>query len=55
MPSKFGARYAYGLVEENGKRLFVTGGVCTSIIPVRFRVKPEIAILTLVPQDENST
>ena len=48
VPSKFGSRYAYGLVEENGKKLFVTGGVGTSIIPVRFRVKPEIAMLTLI-------
>ncbi|HVQ64141.1 MAG TPA: metallophosphoesterase [Terriglobia bacterium] len=51
VPSKFGSRYAYGLVEEDGKRLFVTGGVGTSIVPVRFRVKPEIAILTLIPQE----
>jgi len=51
VPSKFGSRYAYGLVEENGKKLFVTGGVGTSIIPVRFRVKPEIAILTLIPTE----
>jgi predicted MPP superfamily phosphohydrolase len=39
------------LVEENQKRLFVTGGVGTSIIPVRFRVKPEIAMLILIPQE----
>jgi predicted MPP superfamily phosphohydrolase len=51
VPSKFGSRYAYGLVEENQKRLFVTGGVGTSIIPVRFRVKPEIAMLILIPQE----
>jgi uncharacterized protein len=47
VPSKFGARYAYGHVVENGRDLFVTGGVGTSIIPVRFMVPPEIAILTL--------
>ena len=51
VPSKFGSRYAYGLVDENGKKLFVTGGVGTSIIPVRFRVKPEIAMLTLIPTE----
>jgi uncharacterized protein len=47
VPSKFGQRYAYGLVEEDGRKLFVTGGVGTSILPVRFRVRPEVVILTL--------
>lgn len=47
VPSRFGARYAAGEVLENGKMLFVTTGVGTSIIPVRFRVPPEIALLTL--------
>jgi predicted MPP superfamily phosphohydrolase len=51
VPSKFGERFAYGLIEERGRKLFVTGGVGTSIIPVRFRVKPEVAILTLIPED----
>jgi predicted MPP superfamily phosphohydrolase len=47
VPSKFKQRYAYGLVEENGKKLFVTEGIGTSIIPVRFRSAPEIALLTI--------
>jgi uncharacterized protein len=47
VPSRFGARYAAGEVIENGRLLFVTTGVGTSIIPVRFRVPPEIALLTL--------
>jgi len=50
VPSSFGQRYAYGLVEENGKKLIVTGGIGTSILPVRFRVPPEVVILTLIPQ-----
>jgi predicted MPP superfamily phosphohydrolase len=40
-------RYAAGYFEENGKRLFVTTGIGTSIVPVRFRVPPEIVLLTL--------
>ena len=48
VPSEFGQRYAAGYIEEEGKHLFVTTGVGTSIIPVRFRVPPEIAVLTLV-------
>jgi uncharacterized protein len=47
VPSRFGSRYAAGHVIENGRHLFVTTGVGTSIVPVRFRVPPEIALLTL--------
>lgn len=47
VPSEFGERYAYGHIVEEGRDLFVTSGVGTSIIPVRFLVPPEIAILTL--------
>ena len=45
VPSKFGERYAVGKIHEHGKELFVTSGVGTSIIPVRFRVPPEIVFL----------
>lgn len=47
VPSRYGERYAIGLVEEDGRRLFVTPGIGTSIVPVRFRVPPEISVLTL--------
>lgn len=47
VPSRYKQRYAAGLVIENGKQLFVTTGVGTSIIPVRFGVPPEIALLTI--------
>lgn len=47
VPSVYGERYAIGHIHENGKRLFVTSGVGTSIIPVRFRVPPEIVFLTV--------
>lgn len=49
VPSDFGERYAYGHVVEAGRHLFVTSGVGTSVLPVRFLVPPEIAILTLRP------
>jgi uncharacterized protein len=48
VPSRFGQRYASGLVVEEGRLLFVTSGVAMSILPVRFRVPPEVAVLTLV-------
>ncbi|HYC61096.1 MAG TPA: metallophosphoesterase [Thermoanaerobaculia bacterium] len=47
VPSQYGERYAIGSIHEHGKRLFVTAGVGTSIIPVRFRVPPEIVFLTV--------
>lgn len=40
-------RYACHLVEENGKRMYVTGGVGTSIVPVRFLNPPEIVIVRI--------
>ena len=47
VPSRFGERFAYGLIEEAERRLYVTSGIGTAIIPVRFRVPPEIAVITL--------
>ncbi len=47
VPSEFGQRYAAGTIRENGKTMFVTTGIGTSILPVRFRVPPEIAVLTV--------
>ena len=51
VPSRFGARYAHGHVSEEGRDLFVTTGLGTSIFPVRFRVPPEIALLRLIRAD----
>ena len=47
VPSNFGAKYTAGHVFENGRHMFVTTGIGTSILPVRFRVTPEIVILTI--------
>ena len=47
VPSRFGAKYTSGYVFENGHHMFVTTGIGTSILPVRFRVTPEIVILTI--------
>ena len=47
VPSSYGNRYAYGHVVENGRHLIVSGGLGTSIMPVRFGVPPEIVHLTL--------
>lgn len=47
VPSDYGQRFAAGHIVEEGRHLFVTTGVGTSIYPVRFGVRPEIALLTL--------
>jgi predicted MPP superfamily phosphohydrolase len=47
VPSRFGQRYAAGLIVEQGRRLFVTTGIGTSTIPVRFGVPPEVAEVKL--------
>ena len=49
-PSDFGQRYAAGHVLEDGHHLFVTTGIGTSILPIRFRVPPEIVLLTIRSQ-----
>lgn len=47
VPSTFGQKYAYGHVREKNVDLFVTSGVGMSVLPFRFMVPPEIAVLTL--------
>ena len=47
VPSFYGQRYIAGHIIENGKHFFVSPGIGTSIIPVRFRMPPEIPIITL--------
>jgi uncharacterized protein len=47
VPSRYGQRYAYGLVVEDFRPLFVSPGIGTSLLPVRFRVPPEISMVTL--------
>ncbi len=50
VPSAFGERFAIGLLQENGHQLFVTPGIGTSIIPIRFRVQPEISVLIITSE-----
>jgi predicted MPP superfamily phosphohydrolase len=48
VPSRYGQRYAFGLVREDDRLLYVTPGLGTSIIPVRLGVPPEISVLRIV-------
>lgn len=45
VPSSYGQAYAYGHVKENGLDMFVTTGIGTSILPLRFLVPPEIRVV----------
>jgi predicted MPP superfamily phosphohydrolase len=47
VPSSYGQKYAYGHIRDQDLDMFVTTGVGTSILPVRFLVPPEIAVLTI--------
>ncbi len=47
VPSSYGNRFAYGHVAEAGRDLIVSGGLGCSILPVRFGVPPEIALIEL--------
>lgn len=43
-------RYACGLIVEEARRLYVTSGIGTAIVPLRFLTPPEIAVIDLVPE-----
>jgi predicted MPP superfamily phosphohydrolase len=47
VPSRYGNKYAYGHVTEGDRHMIVSGGLGCSILPVRFGVPPEIAVVEL--------
>ena len=47
VPSLYRQRYLRGHVVEDGRHLYVTTGLGTSILPVRFGMRPEFVVLTL--------
>lgn len=50
IPSSYGQKYAYGHIKDAGVDMFVTSGVGTSILPIRFFVPPEIVLLTITSE-----
>ncbi|QOV89664.1 metallophosphoesterase [Humisphaera borealis] len=46
-PSRYGQKYAAGLVQSPSCPVYVNRGIGTTIIPMRFRVRPEIAVIEL--------
>jgi uncharacterized protein len=47
VPSKFGKRFAYGHIVEDGRQMIVSGGLGTSVVPARLGVPPEIVRVEL--------
>lgn len=47
VPSKFGQKFVEGsgFIKENGKMIYTSKGLGTSILPVRFRAVPEIVVI----------
>lgn len=44
-PSKFGTKYASGYFEKGNKKMYVTAGIGTSKLPIRFLCTPEIVVI----------
>jgi predicted MPP superfamily phosphohydrolase len=47
LPSRYGQRFAYGHVVEDGRHLIISGGLGVSGVGVRFGVPPEIVLIEL--------
>jgi hypothetical protein len=47
VPSKYGARFAYGHIVDGGRHMVVSGGLGTSTLPLRLGVPPEIVHIEL--------
>jgi predicted MPP superfamily phosphohydrolase len=47
VPSRYGNRYAYGHVQEDGRDLVVSAGLGTSKLPIRLGAPPEIVLIEL--------
>jgi predicted MPP superfamily phosphohydrolase len=54
IPSLYGQRFASGHIVEEGRHLFVSSGLGTSIFPVRFLVPPEVTVLKLKSRNQAS-
>ncbi len=47
VPTSWGQRFVSGVIIEKDKHFFITSGIGTSVIPIRFMVPPEISVLTI--------
>ena len=49
---RHGARYSYGHIVEQDRHMIVSGGIGTSIVPMRLGVPPEIVVVELGSVDD---
>lgn len=47
--SRYGERYACGMIREAGRTTIVTAGIGTSVLPLRFGAPPDFRIITIGP------
>ncbi len=47
-PSIYGTKFAYGMYNVDNRKLFVSKGIGTSVIPVRFFCLPEIVVIEFI-------
>jgi uncharacterized protein len=47
MPARYGGRLAYGHLVEGGRQMIISGGLGTSIVPMRLGVPPEIVHIAI--------
>jgi predicted MPP superfamily phosphohydrolase len=47
IPSKYGRRFACGVIRENGKFLIVTAGLGVSVVPIRWNAPSDFWIVTV--------
>ncbi len=47
VPSRYGSRYAWGHIVEDGRELVVSAGLGCSVLPLRFGAPPEITVVEL--------
>ncbi len=45
VPSKYGAEFASGMIENTHNKMIISKGLGTSVLPVRFLCKPEIVVV----------
>lgn len=47
VPGRAPRSWAYGHIVDGGRDIYVTAGIGTSILPIRFNMPPEVAIVTI--------
>lgn len=50
-PSRAPREWAYGLVRDDERDMYVTSGVGTSILPVRFNMPPEVVVIDIAGKE----